>query len=144
MASCGWPAARFVVVWWRSWRGGVANDCSALILHATAASGSVVAASELEHGKMRLASSKRRRARATEDGGGVRAADRMLQLPSSKRCPTRVTEDGGGVRTADGKLPLPSRRFMTGGAGATNRAIYFVELSYPVVVFHICNFYNKS
>ncbi|KAE8979224.1 hypothetical protein PR002_g24480 [Phytophthora rubi] len=20
MASCGWPAARFVVVWWRAWR----------------------------------------------------------------------------------------------------------------------------
>ncbi|KAE8999363.1 hypothetical protein PR003_g17153 [Phytophthora rubi] len=42
MASCGWPAARFVV---------------------------------------------RRRARVTEDGGGVRAADCMLQLPSGKRCP---------------------------------------------------------
>ncbi|KAE9159782.1 hypothetical protein PF004_g31406 [Phytophthora fragariae] len=26
-------------------------------------------------------------ARVTEDGGGVRAADRMLQLPSSKGCP---------------------------------------------------------
>ncbi|KAE8879889.1 hypothetical protein PF003_g36043 [Phytophthora fragariae] len=20
MASCGWPVARFVVVWWRAWR----------------------------------------------------------------------------------------------------------------------------
>ncbi|KAE9034737.1 hypothetical protein PR001_g9615, partial [Phytophthora rubi] len=75
-----------------------------------AASGSVVAASELEHGKLRLASSKRRRARVTEDGGGVRAADRMLQLPSSKRCPARVTEDGGGVRAADRMLRLPSSK----------------------------------
>ncbi|KAE9271577.1 hypothetical protein PR003_g30467 [Phytophthora rubi] len=141
MASCGWPAASGV----RQRGGGVrARAWQAAAGQQQAASGSVVAASELEHGKLRLASSKRRRARVTEDGGGVRAADRMLQLPSSKRCPTRVTEDGGGVRTADGKLPLPSRRFMTGGAGATNRAIYFVELSYPVVVFHICNFYNKS
>ncbi|KAE8994615.1 hypothetical protein PR002_g19871 [Phytophthora rubi] len=110
----------------------------------------IVAASELEHGKLRLASSKRRRARVTEDGGGVRAADRMLQLPSSKRCPARVTEDGGsvraadrmlrlpsskvrgrvcdseaeaggGVRAADGNLPLPSRRFMTPEVGRSWR-----------------------
>ncbi|KAE9195851.1 hypothetical protein PF005_g17110 [Phytophthora fragariae] len=47
----------------------------------------LVAASELEHGKLRLPSSKRCPARVTEDGGGVRAADRMLQLPSSKGCP---------------------------------------------------------
>ncbi|KAE9199323.1 hypothetical protein PF004_g19303 [Phytophthora fragariae] len=70
----------------------------------------LVAASELEHGKLRLASSKRRRARVTEDGGGVRAADRTLQLPSSKRCPARVTEDGGGVRAADRMLRLPSSK----------------------------------
>ncbi|KAE9261911.1 hypothetical protein PR003_g33749, partial [Phytophthora rubi] len=109
----------------------------------------LVAASELEHGKLRLASSKRCRARVTEDGGGVRAADRMLQFPSSKRCPARVTEDcggvraadcmlqlpsskvrgvsgsvaeaGGGVRAADGKLPLPSRRFMTPEVGRSWR-----------------------
>ncbi|KAE8892676.1 hypothetical protein PF010_g23197 [Phytophthora fragariae] len=35
MASCGWPAARFVVV---AGVGGVANDGSVLILNATAAS----------------------------------------------------------------------------------------------------------
>ncbi|KAE8962365.1 hypothetical protein PR003_g32314 [Phytophthora rubi] len=53
----------------------------------------------------------------------------MLRLPSSKLLAVSgsVAEVGDGVRTADGKLPLPSRRFMTGGAGATNRAIYFVE-----------------
>ncbi|KAE9268681.1 hypothetical protein PR003_g31363 [Phytophthora rubi] len=109
MASCGWPAARFVGVGGVHGVGGGANDCSALVLHATAAS-RLVAASELEHGKLRLASSKRRRARVTEDGGGVRAADRMLQLPSSKRCPARVTEDGGGVRAADCMLQLPSSK----------------------------------
>ncbi|KAE8952899.1 hypothetical protein PF011_g32564 [Phytophthora fragariae] len=74
----------------------------------------------------------------TEAGGGVRAADGMLQLPSSKDSASRlvaaselehgklrlpsskvrgvsgsVTEAGGGVRAADGNLPLPSRRFMT-------------------------------
>ncbi|KAE8951146.1 hypothetical protein PR001_g33850, partial [Phytophthora rubi] len=70
----------------------------------------LVSASELEHGKLRLASSKRRRARVTEDSGGVRTADRMLQLPSSKRCPARVTEDGGGVRAADCMLQLPSSK----------------------------------
>ncbi|KAE8953418.1 hypothetical protein PR002_g32389 [Phytophthora rubi] len=84
---------------------------------------------------------QRRRARVTEDGGGVRAADRMLQLPSSKRSPVRVTEDcggvraadcmlgvsgsvaeaGGGVRAADGNLPLPSRRFMTPEVGQSWR-----------------------
>ncbi|KAE9030098.1 hypothetical protein PR001_g11340 [Phytophthora rubi] len=37
--------------------------------------------------KLRTSGSKRRRARVTEDGGGVRAADCMLQLPSGKRCP---------------------------------------------------------
>ncbi|KAE9158548.1 hypothetical protein PF004_g31843 [Phytophthora fragariae] len=87
----------------------------------------------------------RRRARVTEDGGGVRAADRVLQLPSSKRCPARVTEycggvraadcmlqlpssksdsvaeAGGGVRAADGNLPLPSRRFMTPEVGRSWR-----------------------
>ncbi|KAE8961245.1 hypothetical protein PR002_g29963 [Phytophthora rubi] len=53
----------------------------------------------------------------------------MLRLSSSKLLAVSgsVAEVGDGVRTADGKLPLPSRRFMTGGAGATNRAIYFVE-----------------
>ncbi|KAE9204020.1 hypothetical protein PF002_g20760 [Phytophthora fragariae] len=93
---------------------------------------------------------QRCRARVTEDGGGVRAVDRMLQFPSSKRCPGRVTEDcggvraadcmlqlpsskvrgrvsgsvaeaGGGVRAADGKLPLPSRRFMTPEVGRSWR-----------------------
>ncbi|KAE9161027.1 hypothetical protein PF002_g32479 [Phytophthora fragariae] len=53
---------------------------------------------------------QRRRARVTEDGGGVRAADRVLQLPSSKRCPARVTEDCGGVRAADCMLQLPSSK----------------------------------
>ncbi|KAE9160572.1 hypothetical protein PF004_g31134 [Phytophthora fragariae] len=110
----------------------------------------MVAASEFEHGKRRLASSKRCRARVTEGGGGVRAADRMLQLPSSKRSPVRVTEDcggvraadcmlqlpsskvrdrvsgsvaeaGGGVRAADGNLPLSSRRFMTPEVGRSWR-----------------------
>ncbi|KAE9267127.1 hypothetical protein PR003_g31885, partial [Phytophthora rubi] len=107
----------------------------------------LVAASELEHGKLRLASSKRCPARVTEDCGGVRAADCMLHLPSSKRCPARVTEDGGGVRAADrmlrlpsskrrrarvtedgggvraadGNLPLPSRRFMTPEVGRSWR-----------------------
>ncbi|KAE9184681.1 hypothetical protein PF002_g26366 [Phytophthora fragariae] len=148
----------------------------------------LVAACELEHGKRRLANSKRRedgggvrvrawqaaagqqqdslslmacmalvasltmdlscfcmlqrcRARVTEGGGGVRAADRMLQLPSSKRSPARVTEDcggvraadcmlgvsgsvaeaGGGVRAADGNLPLPSRRFMDPEVGQSWR-----------------------
>ncbi|KAE8998722.1 hypothetical protein PR001_g19245 [Phytophthora rubi] len=60
-----------------------------------AASGSVVAASELEHGKLRLS--------------------------RSKRCPARVTEDGGGVRAADGNLPPPSRRFMTPEVGRSWR-----------------------
>ncbi|KAE9212009.1 hypothetical protein PF004_g15751 [Phytophthora fragariae] len=143
------PAGRFVLVAGVGGVGGGANDCSALVLHATAAS-RLVAASELEHGKLRLASSKRRRARVTEDGGGVRAADRVLQRPSSKRCPARVTEDcggvraadcmlqlpssnvrgrvsgsvaeaGGGVRAADGNLPLPSRRFMTPEVGRSWR-----------------------
>ncbi|KAE8962338.1 hypothetical protein PF011_g29432 [Phytophthora fragariae] len=104
----------------------------------------MVAASEFEHGKRRLASSK------IQGGGGVRAADRMLQLPSSKRSPARVTEDcggvraadcmlqlpsskvrdrvsgsvaeaGGGVRAADGNLPLSSRRFMTPEVGRSWR-----------------------
>ncbi|KAE9166835.1 hypothetical protein PF004_g29029 [Phytophthora fragariae] len=150
MASCGWPAARFVVVGGVHGVGGVANECFVLFLHATAAASRLVAASELEHGKMRLASSKRRPVRVTEDDGGVRAADRVLQLPSSKRCPARVTEDcggvraadcmlqlpsskvrgrvsdsvaeaGGGVRAADGNLPLPSRRFMTPEVGRSWR-----------------------
>ncbi|KAE9055450.1 hypothetical protein PF006_g32959, partial [Phytophthora fragariae] len=47
----------------------------------------LVAASALEHGKLRLPSSKRCPARVTEDCGGVRAADCRLQLPSSKGCP---------------------------------------------------------
>ncbi|KAE8975303.1 hypothetical protein PF005_g5113 [Phytophthora fragariae] len=79
---------------------------------------------------------QRRRARVTEDGGGVRAADRMLQLPSSKRCPRcgshaaaaqqqgvcgSVAEAGGGVRAADCNLPLPSRRFMTPKVGRSWR-----------------------
>ncbi|KAE9060392.1 hypothetical protein PF010_g30236 [Phytophthora fragariae] len=38
MASCGWPAARFVVVGGVHGVGGVANDGSVLLLHATAAS----------------------------------------------------------------------------------------------------------
>ncbi|KAE8896494.1 hypothetical protein PF003_g19470 [Phytophthora fragariae] len=58
MASCGWPAARFVVVDGVHAVGGVANEGSVLVLHATAAASRLVAASELEHGKMRLASSK--------------------------------------------------------------------------------------
>ncbi|KAE8895893.1 hypothetical protein PF003_g20425 [Phytophthora fragariae] len=57
MASCGWPAARFVVVGGVHGVGGVANECFVLLLHATAAS-RLVAASDLEHGKLRLASSK--------------------------------------------------------------------------------------
>ncbi|KAE8965441.1 hypothetical protein PF011_g28286 [Phytophthora fragariae] len=64
---------------------------------------------------------QRRRARVTEDGGGVRAANRMLQLPRSKRCPARMTEDCGGVRAADGNLPLPSRRFMDPEVGQSWR-----------------------
>ncbi|KAE9164977.1 hypothetical protein PF005_g29801 [Phytophthora fragariae] len=77
MASCGWPAARFVL---------------------------------------------RCPARVTEDGGGVRAADRMLRLPSSKvRVCGSVAEAGGGVRAADGNLPLPSRRFITPEVGRSWR-----------------------
>ncbi|KAE8901578.1 hypothetical protein PF003_g14436 [Phytophthora fragariae] len=57
MASCGWPAARFVVVDGVGGVGGGANVCSALVLCAAAAS-RLVEASELEHGKLRLASSK--------------------------------------------------------------------------------------
>ncbi|KAE9159125.1 hypothetical protein PF005_g32160 [Phytophthora fragariae] len=53
---------------------------------------------------------QRRRVRVTEDDGGVRAADRVLQLPSSKRCPARVNEDCGGVRAADCMLQLPSSK----------------------------------
>ncbi|KAE9349418.1 hypothetical protein PR003_g5892 [Phytophthora rubi] len=87
-----------------------------------AASGSVVAASELEHGKLRLASSKRCPARVTEDCGGVRAADCMLQLPRSKvRVSGSVAEAGGSVRAADGNLPLPSRLFMTPEVGRSWR-----------------------
>ncbi|KAE9204226.1 hypothetical protein PF005_g13873 [Phytophthora fragariae] len=120
------PAGRFVLVGGVHGVGGGANGCSALVLHATAAS-RLVAASELEHGKLRLASSKRCPARVTEDCGGVRAADCMLQLPSSKvrgrwwRVSGSVAEAGGGVRAADGKLPLPSRRFMTPEVGRSWR-----------------------
>ncbi|KAE8987397.1 hypothetical protein PF005_g21144 [Phytophthora fragariae] len=135
--------------WWRG--GEVGGGVRARAWQAAAgqqqAAARLVAASELEHGKLRLASGKvrgrlvacmalvasltmdpscfcmlqRRRARVTEDGGGVRAADRMLQLPSSKRSPARVTEDCGGVRAADGNLPLPSRRFMTPEVGRSWR-----------------------
>ncbi|KAE9308743.1 hypothetical protein PR003_g20674 [Phytophthora rubi] len=51
------PAGRFVLVGGVDGVGGGANGCSGLVLHATAAS-RLVAASELEHGKLRLASSK--------------------------------------------------------------------------------------
>ncbi|KAE9258956.1 hypothetical protein PF001_g33188 [Phytophthora fragariae] len=57
MARCGWPAARFVVVGGVHGVGGGADDGSALVLCATAAS-RLVAACELEHGKRRLANSK--------------------------------------------------------------------------------------
>ncbi|KAE8956523.1 hypothetical protein PR002_g31450 [Phytophthora rubi] len=57
MASCGWPAASGVEA-----GGGVrARAWQAAAGQQQAASGSVVAASELEHGKLRLASSKWRR-----------------------------------------------------------------------------------
>ncbi|KAE9265820.1 hypothetical protein PF008_g31761 [Phytophthora fragariae] len=59
MASCGSPAARFVVVWWRAWRWW---RCLRLFCIGFVYGSSV------------------------EAGGGVRAADRMLQLPSSKVC----------------------------------------------------------
>ncbi|KAE8990179.1 hypothetical protein PR002_g21226 [Phytophthora rubi] len=83
----------------------------------------LVAASELEHGKLRLSRSNRCPARVTEDGGGVRAADRMLQLPSSKVrgvCGS-VAEAGVGVRAANGNLPLPSRQFKTPEVGRSWR-----------------------
>ncbi|KAE9266136.1 hypothetical protein PF008_g31681 [Phytophthora fragariae] len=106
MASCGWPAASGVEA-----GGGVrARAWQAAAGQQQAAASRLVAASELEHGKLRLASSKRRRVRVTEDDGGVRAADRVLQLPSSKRCPARVTEYCGGVRAADCMLQLPSSK----------------------------------
>ncbi|KAE8879890.1 hypothetical protein PF003_g36027 [Phytophthora fragariae] len=57
MASCGSPAARFVAVGGMHGVGGGANDCSALLL-CTAAASRLVAASALEHGKLRLPSSK--------------------------------------------------------------------------------------
>ncbi|KAE9086855.1 hypothetical protein PF007_g20603 [Phytophthora fragariae] len=56
-ASCARPEARFVVGGGMHDVGGVANDRSALVLCATAAA-RLVAASALEHGKLRLASSK--------------------------------------------------------------------------------------
>ncbi|KAE9168662.1 hypothetical protein PF005_g28279 [Phytophthora fragariae] len=118
MASCGWPAASGV----RQGGGGVrARACQAAADQKQAAS-RLVAASELEHGKLWLASSKRCPARVTEDGGGVRAADSMLQLPSSKvRVSGSVAVASGGVRAADGNLPLPSRRFMTPEVGRSWR-----------------------
>nr|KAE8935529.1 hypothetical protein PF009_g14515 [Phytophthora fragariae] len=62
MASCGWPAARFVAV------GGVHGGFGG-------ANGPVLFC---------LLLLQRCPARVTEDCGGVRAADCMLQLPSSK------------------------------------------------------------
>ncbi|KAE8961483.1 hypothetical protein PF005_g29267 [Phytophthora fragariae] len=44
----------------------------------------------------------------------------MLELPSSKRCPARVTEDGGGIRAADRMLRLLSSK---GCAAAWSRLV---------------------
>ncbi|KAE8972414.1 hypothetical protein PR001_g26616 [Phytophthora rubi] len=101
--------------WWRWWRryrwicidfvcysgveagGGVrARAWQAAAGQQHAASGSVVAASELEHSKLRLASGK-------------------VRVCGSE------AEAGGGVRAADGNLPLPSRRFMTPEVGRSWR-----------------------
>ncbi|KAE8955202.1 hypothetical protein PR002_g31848 [Phytophthora rubi] len=98
MASCGSPAASSVEA-----GGGVRARAWQAAAPQQQAASRLVAASALEHGKLRLPSSK------------------LLAVSGS------VAEVGDGVRTADGQLPLPSRRFMTSGAGATNRAIYFVE-----------------
>ncbi|KAE8965915.1 hypothetical protein PR001_g28578 [Phytophthora rubi] len=140
MASSGWPAASGVEasggVRARAWQAaaGMQQAASRLVAASELEHGKLrlasskvpasrlVAASELEHGKLRLSRSNRCPARVTEDGGGVRAADRMLQLPSSKvRVCGSVAEAGVGVRAANGNLPLPSRQFKTPEVGRSWR-----------------------
>ncbi|KAE8896738.1 hypothetical protein PF003_g19468 [Phytophthora fragariae] len=104
MASCGWPAARFVVVDGVHGVGGIANEGSVLVLHATAASGSVVAASELEHGKLRLASSK---VRGRRWRGGVANEGSVLVLHASAAASRLVAAselEHGKLRLASSKV----------------------------------------
>ncbi|KAE8962356.1 hypothetical protein PF011_g29426 [Phytophthora fragariae] len=135
MASCGWPAASGV----RQRGGGVrARACQAAADQKQAAS-RLVAASELEHGKLWLASSKAGggvRARAWQAVAGQQQAvsgtrDRRwwrrprrgfhAAAPQQQGVSGSVAVASGGVRAADGNLPLPSRRFMTPEVGRSWR-----------------------
>ncbi|KAE9347552.1 hypothetical protein PR003_g6877 [Phytophthora rubi] len=122
MASCGWPAARFVVV---AGVGGVANDGSVLILNATAASctrdrrwwrrprrGSHAAAPQQQAAWQKLVMAS---ALAHSNCGCPAASCVVVGVSGS------VAEAGGGVRAAGGNLPLPSRRFITPEVGRSWR-----------------------
>ncbi|KAE9268383.1 hypothetical protein PR003_g31464 [Phytophthora rubi] len=133
MASCGWPAASGVEA-----GGGVRARAWQAAAGQQQAASRLVAASALEHGKLRLASSKRRRgwwrrprssmascgwpaASGVEAGGGVRARAWQAAAPQQQGVSGSVAEAGGGVRAADGNLPLPSRRFMIPEVGRSWR-----------------------
>ncbi|KAE9245435.1 hypothetical protein PF004_g5228 [Phytophthora fragariae] len=148
-AACRMPGSNFVSGAWQE-----------------AASSNVVAASELEHGKLRLVSSMVRGRSGVEASGGVRArawqaaagqqqaALRVvaasehehehgkLRLASSKRRRARVTEDGGGVRAADRMLQLPSSKrcpaLVTEDGGGVRAADRMLRLPSSKVRGRVC------